>query len=1041
MRSKGVVLICAPSQAQTWSAVLVMGALCMLARTSEAAEVNPGQACAPVPGSTYWSADELVYAQNLRYMVGKDVVLPTAPGALSIKYERCLREMDDATAFNAHQVMQTYESMSGWTKMTTKLGAMAMGWLVPADAGLGGWLSKKAFSSGSSGLARQINGGAETEIEGLMTNMLLQEAKSNPNAGPQEILAIVDRIKTKIKSDIGYTKLDTATLRLLDSAAIVAAKRTVEIRRQGQNVTTVQEPNKDTLGRARIKQFESEMRVRAKRVVDAQTSIGAAAEGAGKHLQASGPERADWQNLRDKRMGLAKQLGEEQADAALASASKDAAAVQNLATSMGLSTSEAQMLADDAQRRLSLKQLSAKVKTTNQVVSEMATLAGNVGWNEGAASFAAAAQAAINFGSMVDLLAGMVGPPSPLQGLQMANSMFALAGGLSGAFGGGSKSADDGLGKAIRQILAGLQSINEQLALMRKEQREHFAYAERNLEVLVELAASEQWSGLDACRSAVSQLAALTADTGITDLRTALGLPNYPDADARTCAAWLMEPTVNPIKFDGKDVSPVYKQLVSVATTIAASHGPAVAGLKNQNFAEAEVAYPRLRSLVNDDEAVKLLEPRVRWSGPVAFDVADIGPRLREAGRVVGQDWAVRDLTRQMLSTPTVLQSAQAAVMLRAAAGMLLQDYPGVASQDQSDRKHVNYRNNVLGTQFAISLVALAQENLMSGALLAEHIDVLLEEGDQREALASLVTCRAHDSMAACLMRANLPELPVISGCARAGGEPAEKCLPCPQPPDPAGTTLCSRFGKQAFDDRLAVARASVFAFPTLRQNVLGARMWRLAGRAQHHEQWMPRYAWAMGYVEADGKDQSTQARTQAQDLGLFALRQLFPTMAIRTLGEARPDDAPIDGYLTTGTYFSRLAGQCNGISERAQLGISACSDGQCAFVVDKTEQGRLRLKNAVKNAWREPGERSNNNACVMATLPSSRVFGEGLLWQTEGAGRLRAVVDRLAAMLAFERAYDQLDEPAQKWRLLEAREAQMQLQTTLDIEGGIHVH
>lgn len=128
------------------SRIILVTSLLVFACKSIASEVSAEQACAAVPGNSYWTADELVYAQNLRFMVGKEVVLPSAPGALTTKYERCVREIDDATTFNAHEVMQTYETMTGWSNVTSKLGGMALGMLVPADAGLGGWLTKRTIS-------------------------------------------------------------------------------------------------------------------------------------------------------------------------------------------------------------------------------------------------------------------------------------------------------------------------------------------------------------------------------------------------------------------------------------------------------------------------------------------------------------------------------------------------------------------------------------------------------------------------------------------------------------------------------------------------------------------------------------------------------------------------------------------------------------------------------------------------------------------------------------------------------------------------------
>gem|GEM_PF-5291704 len=1004
-----------------------------------AADAKGEQACAAVPGNSYWTADEILYAQNLRFMVGKEVVLPSAPGALDIKYQRCLREIDDATAFNAHEVMQIYEDITGWSNSTSKLGAIALGMLVPADAALGGWLTKKAIGESVSSLARHINGGSATEIEGLITNMLLQEIKVKPNASPQEILTLLDRIKNKIKSDTGYSTLDASTLRLLDSAAIVAMSRLAEVRQRGQDISQIQEPYKDSEAKTKIKKFEADLRERNKRITSAQSAAGQAAAAAGIHIQSSNQKNADWNSLRERRQKLVERIGTAEADSALAEASKDPEALRNLAETLQLSNHETQILADDAHTRLELKKLSDDVKLRTKVISEMATLAENIGWNEGATSFAAAVKAAGDFSFLLDGLASFVGPPTPLQGLQMANSMFSLAGSLSSAF-GSRKSTDDGLGNAIKQILSGLKAINDQLAQMRKEQREHFAYAERHLEILVELAASEQWAGLDSCRSALAELSAFTAVTGITELRTALAESLFPDADARSCASWLMQPNVSPITFDGHDVRPVYKQLVSTGAKVAGAHAPLVAELKNQNFEEAEKSFPLLRSLLDDKDATGLLEPRTRWSGPSTFAVDDIGERLKAAGRNVGQTWKVSDLTHQMLSTPTVLQTAKAAIVLRPAASMLLPDSSGVASNDQSDRKHINFRNNILGAQFAISLVALAQENLLSGALLADHIDILLDEADQREALAKLISCRKLAPMAICLMRADLEQLPVVAGCDYQTGDPAAKCLSCPEKPNPSASTMCSRFGKQAFERRVASARASLLAFPTLRQNVLGARMWRLADRRTHHEHWMPRYSWAMAYVESVDHNQDKATLAKSNEQGLLALRKLFPTMNVRSLGNAKPDDAIIDGYLTSGTFFTRLAGQCEGISERAQLGISECSGGNCEFIVAETRQGRLHLQKRETGILREPGQRSRENVCVMAALPSAPAFGEGLLWQTEGAGRLRKIVEQMSVMLAIERAYDELKEPSQKWRLLGARNAQQQMQTTLEIEGEVHV-
>jgi len=287
------------------------------------------------------------------------------------------------------------------------------------------------------------------------------------------------------------------------------------------------------------------------------------------------------------------------------------------------------------------------------------------------------------------------------------------------------------------------------------------------------------------------------------------------------------------------------------------------------------------------------------------------------------------------------------------------------------------------------------------------------------------------------MMQNGLQQVPIIAGCTRTDTDPIDKCLPCNEAPDPTAPTICARFGKKIFDSRVDTARTSIMTFATLRQNVLSARMWRLAGRTDHHERWMPRYSWAMRPVETmEVGDAKTKA--MGLELGLLALRQLFPKLDIRILGASKPDDAPIDGYLTAGTYFARLSGHCDGISERAQLGISACKASKCDFVVDQNEQKRLHLRK-VDGTWRQEGERSKDGACVMASMPSSYIFENGFLWQTEAGERLRALADRMATMLAFETTFSQLERASQKWRLLEAREAQLRMQTFLDFEGGNH--
>lgn len=939
-----------------------------------AAQEDP---CLPVTANSYWTNDDvyrneriIAQAQNTP---GARVDPPIANPYLS-KYLDCKRWLRDSETYITRDLLLNFELMQGVPRLFDDVASIPLGYAGLQRLGPMGDLIKGKISKG---LHDVLFGDLEkTGIVPVIENMFLQLQKEHPN---DSLEAILGRISGELRRPgSGFTGLAPETIKFFESTV-----RDLGVRQMlGQWRPNQVSPPQVAAAKDKLIKADQALAKKSKDVATAKQQAGKVGDSLGKIVApVQGP---DWKRLTGLYRRLVSSSGREQAEELLAKAASDPA----LQKQLGLSETEAKALAADIASKANLRNAADAAKEIAAKSKELAELAGQLGWAEGAFQFANLASAASSFERIAGALASSAGPPGPWQFVGAANGAFALAGALSNAF-GGRQQKDDGLAKALNQIMEGLRSINRQLADMRQEQREHFAYAERFLDLLVEVASADALSGVTACQRTLIEYAGWTRTSGTTDVRAALKNPGPSSAlrlRAAQCKDWLWEDRNIPLGPSGVNV--VYKQLLATAKDLAAKHLTAMAEFKNRGFIRVEVQYPQLWSLVELAEADRLLSERRNWLDEPTKPV-DISERMAMLGHVVGADWTVARLGGQLLSSSTVVTVAEAALLLQPAAAALKADGTLVVQSESDADASNNTHASVLRDIYGLSLTALAQESLIAGAPIAALVDQLLEQGDARDAQLQVDKC------------AEAKRMPRLM-CGLELGVPAESPTEtCALEPKPDAKTLCARLGIRAFEDKVKAARAAVANFPALRQNVLAVRLWRLSSRSISKQRWAPGYALAL--------NQRVDTLDASLDPGAIAVSRLFGGLEVMQLGAEKValGDARGDRYLEDGIYFARLSGACEGLKERALLGIAVCKQGRCDHRVGKDDEGRLRILDVSTDKPRAADAKDDiPEACVMAALPSAQDFEQGDVFETESLVRVRSVVERLAMAVVFDQVY-----------------------------------
>ena len=959
---------------------IVVFATALLAAAPDAAQAQAQQddPCLPTATRSYWTLDEVELNQRTIARMEKEPgvrIDPPVVGPNLSKYLDCKRWMRDSETYVVHELLMKYEVMQGIPRLFDAGAELSLGYagferLGPLGAMVKGKVTK--------GLHDALFGDLEkTGIVPLIENMFVELQKQHPN---DSLEAILGRVTGELRRPgSGFTGLAPESIRYFESTV-----RDLGLR-QMLGTWKAHKPTEQQVSAAKTRLLESNKAIAAKSkaVEEAKQQAAKVGDSIKKvSSPASSPSASatDWTRLTGVYRQLVSTSGREQAEKVLTKAASDPV----LQKSLGLSPAEAKALSEDIASKAALREASASARALADKSKEFAELAGNLGWADGAFQFSNLASAASSFEQITTALASSAGPPGPWQMVGTANSAFALAGALSNAFGGRQK-RDDSLAKALGQILEGLRSINRQIADMRQEQREHFAYSERFLEVLVEMSATDALSGIGACQRTLLAYTAWASAADTPDVRAALARPgpaNELRLRASQCKDWLWDARAIPLGPGGVNI--VYKQLLTVANEVAAKHQPAMAGFKNLGFLRTESHYPQLRSLVEADEAPGLLSERRNWLDQPTKAV-DINQRLSLVGHTVAADWTVARLSGHLLSTSTVVTAAEAALLLQPAAAALSSDgLLRVLDEAEADIAHGTHAS-VLRDLYGLALTALAQENLIAGGPVASLVDQLLAQGDTREAQLQVQECIAstNASRIACALSLGVPADEVQEACALE--------------PKPDAATLCARLGAHRFEEKVKAARVAVANFPTLRQNVLAARLWRLSSRDATRERWSPGYAHAL--------EQRVDTLDPGLDAGGVALRRLFKDMPVVQLGKTQIADNRNDQYLEEGIYFSRLSGDCDGITERALIGVAICKQGRCDARIGKDDEGRLRILNA-ETGKPHSSKPDDPQLCTMAALPSAQEFGQARILETMSLLRVRDVVERLAMALAFDHVY-----------------------------------
>lgn len=984
---------------RTFDAVVAIAIASLAGEHSSArAQAQQEDPCLPVSSNSYWTLEDIQRNQaaidRIKNAPGKiaKVDPPVAVQYLP-KYLDCKRWIRDSETYITRELLANYEVMQGIPRLFYAGVGLVLGRVDLDRLGPMGSLVERKVTGG---LHDIFFGDLEkTGVVPMIESMFVQLQKQHPDDSLETILG---RISGELKSaGSGFSGLKPETIRFFEATARDLGMRQVlgtwkPFKRTDQEVATA---------KARLRQVDKMIAAKTE-AVDGVKRQSAAIGGAIKKV--SSPTSSAPSNTRDwtRLSGLYRQLvassGRDQAERTLNNAASD----PKLQQALGISSDDAKALADDITAKAQLRVAAESARNVTDRSKELAQLANNLGWSEGASQFSNLASAASSFEQIATSLASAAGPPGPWQMVGAANGAFALAGALSNAFGGGGQKKDDGLAKALGQIMEGLRSINRQIADMRQEQRDHFAYAERYLELLVSMSAAEALSGISACQRTLLGYETWTETTDTRDVLVALTRPNSASdlrLRASQCKDWLWDDRFIPVGPGG--VNPVYKQLLTVANDIASRNDTIMAGFKNRGFLRTESYFPQLHSLVTTDDAPGLLSDRRSWLDQPTKSI-DINERLVQTGHSIAGDWTVERLSDQLLSTSTVVTAAEAALLLQPASAALGSDGALRRLSDADTDAAHGMHSSVLRDLYGLALVALAQENLIAGGPVARLVDQLLDQSDVRDAELKIQKC-VDESSAARISCASSMGVPLV-----AIGEE------CGMEPKPKAQTLCAKLGIRKFDEQVKAARLAIANFPTLRQNVLIARMWRLSSRETAKQRWAPNYEHALL--------ERVETLDSSNDPGAFALRQIFNDMPVVQLGSTKAAGGLGDQYITEGIYFSRLSGSCDGIGERILIGSAVCKLGRCDAFIGRDVEGEQRILD-VDTKKRHEAKPDDPELCIMGALPSAQEFGQGRILETVALQRIRDVVERLAMTITFDRVYATTD-PAKhsdRWAIVDS--------------------
>lgn len=923
--------------------------------------------CMPVAGNWHWTHDDEIgnrrLVENLKKNPGAVAVDPVANTYRS-RYMDCLLWMNDSDVYIVRDIARSYEGIHNSIDLFDTGSSIALahpaGWLVPNAAAKVGLRGLLAAGSGSS-LSELLFDNPDQSL----TKDLVNEFHRQRNApGSPNDAQIVEGLTSRLRG-LG---LETETVTWVENTLAKAA-----LSPRGQPAVDRASGSSKAADAAAL-QANGRIKEAKQRVVQMQGNLGNTAERGAASMAAANFSSS--RPLRDAYIALVSQYGEGGASSLLSAAAGD----DEKSNLLGLTGDEASLISKDVEARRSMRESADQARQASRSARDLAGIAEALNWSEGARVFGGLAEVSNAYAGLLESLAGTaMTPPGPWQMVSAANQMFAMAGGLQRVFGGGAKRSDGGMKKSMEQIFKGLQTLSEQLRELRREQQDHFAYAERNLEVLVEVAAVQALDGVQACRRTSLLLAEWASRTGGTDARDAIASDAADPSlalRAKQCHDWLRAASTMPFGPGGVNV--LFKQRLHKAAEVAARHPQANAGFKNRGFHSAERDYPALRALLDDEDVPMLLGDRRSWHDPLSIGL-DIGPRMMNAGHVVGGGWRMAEVSLQLLSAPTVAAIAESSLLLKPATAML-EDTKSLADSDRAFGVHASIEREM----YALVLVALAQERLMSGVAVAERIEAILHESDVREKHDRFSECTARRQDAVtCGWKAGQPPNFVIENCT-------------PKPVDNA-PTFCGRWGKVRFEQKVADAKVAVRSYPVLRQNVLMARLWRMSNKHQLAADWAPRYRLAV--VQNDAPTDLSA------DPAALILRRIFPDLLIQLLGKTEVVNGSTDVFMQHGRYFTRLTGQCSGIAERVLSTRAVCKAGHCDLSVGVDKDGKSRVLDK-NNKPHSDDEEVKSDVCVMAALPTPDQFERSTILLTSGVERLELLAAQLAMSIGFDKAY-----------------------------------
>jgi hypothetical protein len=934
--------------------------------------------CLPVAGNWTWTPDEVIRNEALdRSLLSNPDVrsVPLVTGPYRTKYVNCLHWTTDHEAYILGELLDAHEGMTATKTLFDTTVAIPVSYLTKGVTGLAARLGLGSLISTTSTklLDEYIFGEADEEFNSAVANLYLQLKSTHKDETTGQIH---QRLTDKLRA----WGRDPTTLRWLDDTVTKAL-----IRQDAERLNPLSANAAEATAKAKVSKVDKAFRDHkaiTKQIIGEARQVAEQADEEAR--QAAAATRTDgavapptnWALLNKKYDDLRDQLGND-ADKKIKAAANDG----ELRDKLQLSERDVKDLVAGFERRDSLRRGSDQAQQLAKDAKQLAALSMNLGWQEGARVFVELSQAASGYGNLLQALAGAaLGPPGPLQMVSAANAVFAIGGSLSRVFGGVKQ--EDGLANALKQIFAALRSISDQLRDLRMEQRDNFEYARRNLEVLVELAASNALKGVESCRRTDFLFGDWMSRTGGTDFRLALASAEADpglELRARDCYRWIHGAAMLP--FNAYGINVLYKQRLAGVTEMAARYPQQSVEFANRGFILAEETFPALRTLLDSDDTTVLLYDRQRLAEPNR-PTPDLGERMHRAGHEIGRDWKLSHYLDQMLNSAAVATVVESALVMKPAAAML----DGAATIDDADRAFGRYAS-IERELYALVLIALAQERLMAGIHVAENIDLLLAEHDRWAQAERMRQC----------LSSPIPNGTGRAGCVIDTGLPFDTDpTPCPLVRDPHGKTLCARWGRTVFDSKAAAAVAALKAFPTLRQNVLNARLWRLGRRAGLARDWVPRYrlAWGLG----------TSPDTPGTDAGALALEKIFAGLQLTKLGKEEVVDKQNDAFVQSGVYFVRLAGDCDGLRQRVLLQVASCDGVRCSHNIGKDEQGRSHILNSDGKPIDMIPDRKQ--ACVMAPLPTPDVFQAGALEKSVAVRRLEELAAHLSMSIAFDRVF-----------------------------------